>query len=133
MVAADPAGHRAAPDKAQADGCESRADNGTGGAVQHFSGEYGWESARQRQQYRARGDHQCSNRNEQPLAAHRVDQRPAWNLAQDAGKPTDGQNEADVLLGPALIGQIKGHERSEAGLNVRHKKIQPVQTASALR
>jgi len=48
LVAADPAGHRAAPDKTRADGCDSRADNGAGGTLQHFSAEYGREIARQR-------------------------------------------------------------------------------------
>ena len=48
LVAADPLGHRAAPDKTQADGRDSRADNGASGAVQHFSGEYGREIARRR-------------------------------------------------------------------------------------
>lgn len=78
--------------------------------MQHFSGEYGREIARQRQQHRAGDDHQCSNPNEQPLAAHRVDQRSPRNLAHNVGKRAGGRNEADVLLGPALIGQIKGHE-----------------------
>src|SRR5262249_36611668 len=65
------------------------------------------------------------------MAARRLDDPAAGNLAHKPGDAADGKHEADIDLGPLLRRQVDGQERSEAGLQVGNEEGEPVEPAPA--
>ena len=72
----------------------------------------------------------CAQRNQQTLGAGDVEQLAARKLAQQAGKATDAQDKADVLLAPSSNREQHGDERAKPGLHAREKEVEPVQAHS---
>jgi hypothetical protein len=56
---------------------------------------------------------------------------PCARLAYHAGKAASGENEADATFRPAKVGEIKSHERAEAGLRVGDEEVRPVEAEAA--
>jgi hypothetical protein len=63
--------------------------------------------------------------------AYRIHQHTAGHLASERNQPSRGENETDIELRPCMGGEIDRHEWAEARLDVRKKKREPVETASA--
>ena len=42
------------------------------------------------------------------------------------------QSKPHLALGPAQLSKVKGHKRPEACLDIRYKKIQPIERSPAL-
>jgi hypothetical protein len=58
-----------------------------------------------------------------------VNHSTGWGLGHDAGDPTNGESDSHALLVPPISCQVDREEWSDSRLNVREKKIQPIQTA----
>jgi hypothetical protein len=52
-------------------------------------------------------------------------------LPEQADQSADGEDQADIDLGPFLAGQVDCNEGAEAGLNVGDAEDEPVQPAQA--
>jgi hypothetical protein len=63
--------------------------------------------------------------------AYRIHQHTAGHLTSERNQPSRGENETNIELRPCMGGEIDRHERAKARLDIRKKKREPVETASA--
>jgi hypothetical protein len=91
------------------------------------------EGGPNRQGKRAQTDRRHRKCGHQPRRTHRVDQRAARHLTGERDQPTRGQDQTDIKLRPSLCGEIDRDEWTEAGLDIREKKVEPVEAARARR
>ena len=63
--------------------------------------------------------------------ARGVDDRSAGNLTHQADDSADGQDKADIGLGPFFRGEINGDESAKSSLYVRQEEDEPIESAEA--
>jgi hypothetical protein len=114
-------------DEAEADRGDSRAQEPAGQTLQHQRGKHDRNRRPKRDDQRAERDDSCAQRHQQTFRAGDVEQLAARKLAQQAGKATDAQDEANVLLAPSSNREQHGDEGAKAGLHAREKEVEPVQ------
>ena len=128
LIASQPFSKCVMTDEAEADGGDRRPQEPAGQTLQHQRGEHDRKGRPKRDDQGAERNDACAQRNEQTFGAGGVEQLAARKLAQQAGKATGAQDQADVLLAPSFNRKQHGNERTEPGLHAREKEVKPVQT-----
>ena len=99
-VAPDPFAQRVMADEPQADRRNRRTEHAARHRVQHARGETTRKTGHSASDERADPDRGHRQRRNPPHRAHRVDQRTARHLPGQRDQAADGEDEADIGLGP---------------------------------
>src|SRR3984893_17173813 len=115
----------------KADCGDCRPQHATRGRMEHARGHDHGKAWPDRKRERARADRANRKRAQEPCRAYRVDERTPGHLAGERPQPARSKDQADIELRPRMRGEVDGHKRAEASLDIGEKEREPVEAALA--
>ena len=115
----------------QGEGRDGGAQHGASEAVHYLGCQDGLPCRPESQNKRAHANCDDGQQSWQPPVVEPIDEGARWQLACQSCECPDAKHEANVSLGPSVLGQNDSNERPKPGLHGGDKEVNRVQIVSA--